>query len=107
MDTYGRKKVFAIGSFVNFITLSVIICLPYHRVPSLNIIYAFQFINGIASSARIMTGYNYFTEFYPESMQCIVGTTWNVIEGCIVIFITIFFMFISKEWNWIITFAAI
>lgn len=55
----------------------------------------------------MITGYTYFTEFYPEKYQSVIGTVWNVTEGMIVLLLVIYFVFITRNWRYIIWYAAI
>lgn len=105
-DRYGRKPVFNACSFVNFLTLFVMLFLPGRRNPSQALLYVLIFFNGVSTVGRVITGYTYFTEFYPEKYQSVIGTIWNVMEGLIVILMVIYFVFISKSWFWIILYAA-
>lgn len=65
-DKYGRKLVFNVSSFVNFLTLLGMLLLPNRRNPSQALFYVLLFINGVSTVGRVITGYTYFTEFYPE-----------------------------------------
>lgn len=105
-DRFGRKPVFNACSFVNFLTLFFMLFLPARRNPSQALLYVLIFFNGVASVGRVITGYTYFTEFYPEKYQSVVGTVWSVMEGLVVIFMVIYFVFISKSWYWIILYSA-
>jgi len=66
-----------------------------------------MFLNGIASSGRVATGYTYFTEYYPQKYQTVIGTIWNVIEGITIILLTIYFVYITKSWLPIMYWAVI
>lgn len=105
-DRFGRKPVFNACSFVNFLTLLFMLFLPGRRNPSQALLYVLIFVNGMSTVGRVITGYTYFTEFYPEKYQSVVGTTWSVMEGLVVILMVIYFVYISKSWYWIILYAA-
>lgn len=106
-DQYGRKLIFNACSFVNFLTLFFMLFLPYRRNPTQALLYVLIFFNGVSTVGRVITGYTYFTEFYPEKYQSVIGTVWNVMEGLIVILMVIYFVYISKNWYWIILYATI
>ena len=65
-DRFGRKPVFSACSFVNFLTILIMLLLPKRRNPTQAIFYVLMFINGMSTVGRVITGYTYFTEFYPE-----------------------------------------
>lgn len=52
-------------------------------------------------------GYNYFVEFAPSSAHDYMGTVWNISEGAIYIYITLYYRFVSKNWKPVFVFALI
>lgn len=105
-DYYGRKKIYALYMFVNFLTLVGMLSLPKQKDPSLYILYGLMFCNGMAASGRQTTGYTYFTEFYPEKYQPVIGTLWATIESFTIFFLTLYFVYITKSWVPIIMYCA-
>lgn len=65
------------------------------------------FISGAQTAGRMAIGYNYFVEFAPVSAHDYMGTIWNMSEGFIYIYITIYYRLISKKWAPVFVFALI
>jgi len=71
------------------------------------ILIVLWFISGAQSAGRMAIGYNYFVEFAPVSAHDYMGTLWNISEGAIYIYITLYYRLISKDWKPVFIFALI
>lgn len=65
-----------------------------------------MFVNGLATGGRVITGYTYFNELYPDRTTSVVGTVWNICEGMVNVGIAIYYLYISSDWRWLILYAA-
>jgi len=52
-------------------------------------------------------GYNYFAEFAPKRTHAVMGTIWIVGDGVMFIGITLYYRFVSKNWEPVFVFALI
>ena len=68
---------------------------------------ALWFISGAQTGGRMAIGCNYFAEFAPKRNHSLMVTVWNMSEGAIYIYITIYYRFISKEWKPVFYFALV
>ena len=50
--------------------------------------------------------YNYFMELAPASYMSMMGTVWNVSEGAIYMYLTIYYAYIAVDWRYTIMFAS-
>lgn len=105
-DTYGRKNTFAIHMFLNFLSHLSLLLLPMTNLPLLKCLYGIMFLNGVSTSGRLITGYTYLLEFYPEKSYSTVGTIHLVCELLPGLLIVIYFAFISKTWQWILVWSS-
>ena len=69
--------------------------------------YFLLFINGIASVGRVNCGVIYFMEVAPANYNSSLGTMWNVFEGSVVIFLTMYYRFFSTHWEGTIKVAIV
>lgn len=70
-------------------------------------LYILIFINGFFTAGRCVTGYTYFTEFWPSENRTNIGTIWQMLEGSVTILMSLYFVFVSKNWFWLIFMAVI
>lgn len=105
-DIYGRKKVFVSCIFANGACFLILCGLPAHKSSSITFMLISFFIQGLASGGRTSIGYCYFVEIAPSKYADYLGTAWNVSEGIIYTWLTIYYMTISKNTLNIIIFAT-
>jgi len=65
-----------------------------------------MFVNGLATGGRVITGYTYFCELYPDRAGTIVGTCWNCLEATVNILLAVYYAYVSKDWRWVILYAV-
>lgn len=65
---------------------------------SLTVIYALIFIIGLLSCWRLSLAYIYGLEIISEQNQNIGGSFFNLFDATVMIWSSIFFMFVSKDW---------
>lgn len=99
MDSYGRKKIFVSCMYGQLATLLAMLTIPPHDKHGQYMMYFLLFINGISSVGRVNCGVIYFMEVAPANYSSTLGTTWNVIEGSVVIFLTVYYRFFSTYWE--------
>ena len=58
------------------------------------------FTHGLASSVRALVGFCIMCDFAPDKNHSMIGGVWNVMEGIIYIYLTIYYSSISKNWVW-------
>ena len=81
--------------------------IPYHDDKSVVKVQILMLILGFGASGLEPIGLCYMAEFQPESHQGAVSTFWNVSEGAIYIYLTIYYRFISKDWYPTLLFALV
>jgi MFS family permease len=92
-DTYGRKWLFVIGMWMTVFTyLGVLI------THSINTVTVLMFFYGVANGMRNSLGYVYMLEFVCDRHQSAVGSLELVLESFVVLFGSIYFQFMSKNW---------
>lgn len=107
-DRYGRKPFFVAAIACIAITFTALVLLPGGN-EHYNMVYIFLtiwFINGVQSGLRTAVGYCYFCELAPSKHREAMGTIWNVSEGMLLIWLTLFFWFVSKDWKWTVAFGG-
>ena len=105
-DVYGRKFQYMLTLLTNLIATLVILLLPGPQKVYYYIICAMYLLNGMQTAGRCSSGYVYMTELAPERYRSTMGTIWNMCEGLTFIYLTIYFKFISKNWEWTFVFGA-
>jgi MFS family permease len=108
-DKKGRKLLFACCLLTSVITSVIMIFLPggsqnYNMV---YVIMALFFVNGVQTGGRQACGFCYFCELAPSRYADLMGSFWNVSEGSVYIWITLYYRYLSKEWKWTVVFAAV
>ena len=63
------------------------------------IIFLF-FVIGVAAGGRVPVGYIMMCDFAPKKYHSLLGSIWNISEGLIYIYLTLYFEYISKDWRW-------
>jgi len=92
-DRYGRYRIFFIGNLINLILYSILMLSHSYWLSVVTI-----FFIGALESIRLSIGYNYCMELIGVKYQTFYGTVWNVNEGAIYLWATIYFGFIAKTW---------
>jgi MFS family permease len=102
-DRNGRKMVFVICMLVQIIAVSVILAVPGgpDSMKSVYIIYVMMFLIGISSAGRTAVGYCYMLEMAPQRSHAFMGSSWNIMEGLIFIWLTLYFWLLKISWFWI------
>lgn len=93
-DVVGRKPMFLLGLVLYFL---VIIMLLF--TSSLYFTYFILFIGGISETGRYYVAYVYCVEMMPKKFQSLSGLMIFVVFGCLQILFSIYFWFISKQWE--------
>ena len=88
---------------INLVVMLILLLLPAKPFNSGGrfIVYFMIFlflVQGLQSGGRTACGYCYFQEMAPQKYGSLMGTGWNVSEGVIYIYITIYYGAISKNW---------
>ena len=65
------------------------------------------FINGLGSAPRCLTGFNYMTELWPSKYLSMVSTMFLLLEGTIVIWISLFYMNVSTNWQYLFLYGVV
>lgn len=96
-DVYGRKKLFAVGLSISLLLYTALI-LSKNFYLTMVIIFFF----GVTNTIRTITGFVYFTEMMPKSKITVATTVLWIIDGCIYLFVVIYFWKISTYTNGLI-----
>mmetsp|Transcript_36939 Transcript_36939/g.48580 ORF Transcript_36939/g.48580 Transcript_36939/m.48580 type:complete len:178 (+) Transcript_36939:256-789(+) len=92
-DIYGRKWLIAYNN---------LLCLGFYLgvmfAPNVYFLAAVIFLWGFFNSIRTNVNFLFMMELMPSNKQNFVGTFWNCFEGCINLFATFYFMFVSTHW---------
>lgn len=99
-DVHGRKKPFFLCMAVQLVALLVVIFVPYHKQSSVTILQVCMLVLGLSSAGRVAIGFCYMQEFQPLSYQSAISSIWNVSEGAVYIYLTIYYKYIDKDWYW-------
>ena len=108
-DTFGRKKTFVIARLLAAIIFIILVLLPggVGNYASTTGIMVLLFLIGLLNNISVLIGYLYFCEFAPELSGKTMGTMWNMQEGAIIIWLTLYYWFVSKNWKWPVLFGGI
>ena len=90
-DIFGRQKVFIAGTFITFLSFSVLLV-----TESYSSLIACMFTFGMVSTVRVNVGVNYMYESMHRDHYVNLCTFMAMGEGVIGTFATLYFMFISK-----------
>ena len=101
-DIYGRKYLVAYNNLV-----SLVLYLGTLFAPSVYVLGAILFVQGLFNSIRTNIAFLYMIELMPKKYQSKVGTFWNCFEGSINLFATAWLMFVSIDGFWFIAIGAI
>jgi MFS transporter, OCT family, solute carrier family 22 (organic cation transporter), member 4/5 len=93
-DIYGRRPGFAFGLMIqSTVTFLVMFTDSYFLACVLT------FFIGYGVTGKQYVGWNYLLEMQPTSKQIPVGVTLFIFEGVLFIFITTYFGWIGKHWQ--------
>jgi MFS family permease len=92
-DKYGRRTLFVWGCVAN-LGLYTVLMLSHNLWLSVACI----FLIGALESIRISIGFAYCMELMYEPNRSFYGTVWNVNEGLIYFWATLYFWLIAKDW---------
>jgi len=99
-DRYGRKKYFLLCFLVQELCIFPALFFPKSEV-YMYVIIAMCFVFGIFLGGRAVIGYCMMLDFSPKKYHSYLGTGWNVADGLILIWETIYYSHISKDWKWL------
>lgn len=60
------------------------------------------FFMGLSNMIGFIAGYTLFCECAPERRQPLLGSLWNMSEGAIIIWITLYYVHVSRSWEHLI-----
>jgi len=92
-DKYGRRKLFVWGVVANLVLYTIVMASHSYWLT-----VGCIFLIGALESIRISIGYTYVMELMYEPDRSFYGTVWNVNEGLIYLWATIYFGLIAKAW---------
>ena len=107
-DKYGRKKFMFWGILAQALTFTAIMV---SKSFWLTVFCIGMF--GALSSVRINIGFNYFLELVGAPYRNVYGTIWNISEGVIYLYATIYFWQIDTHWfyfvaiGWLLNWIAV
>jgi MFS family permease len=99
-DKNGRKLISVIAWLNNMISMIIILLLPGKDKIYYYIICAVYFSAGVTTGARVTASYCYMIELVPPEWAPFSCTFWNCMEGLVYIYLTIYYRFINKNWEW-------
>ena len=99
-DLYGRNI-----PFVASMGFSLLVHLGLILSQNLYLTIALFWILGFTCPGKCNICYVYLLEFLPLKMQTYVGTALLFADGSTMIFLSLYFRFISKNWLWFQIFA--
>ena len=105
-DKYGRKILYVPTLCITFSSMVTIVLLPGLNIKWFYVLIAVFFINGVSNGGRSTSGYCLMVEIAPLKYQNFMGTVWNMSEGMVYIYLTIYYRYISKNWVWTLVFGA-
>jgi len=94
-DTMGRRR-----PYLFFSVASVFCYLTLILSQNIHLTLVMYFLLGLGNAGKPNLGYVYILELVPTSWQTYVGTLIHISDGCTLIFLSIYFRFISKDWFW-------
>ena len=105
-DHYGRKKIFVCNMLVRLFSFISLLLLP-NDYNCIYIIMAIFFIGGFNSAGRMMVGYCYMIEMAPTKDRSWMCTVWDIHDGTMMIWVTIYYVYVSKNWRPTLYWASI
>ena len=109
-DKNGRKSLFLGCVITNFVIFIVLLFLPENKFDTdpwtVYTVLGLYCALGCQAGGLTSIGYNYFMELAPSSYMSMMGTVWNVSEGAIYMYLTIYYAYIAVDWRYTIMFAS-
>ena len=93
-DKYGRRPIVMIGLLFQAIPCTLILF-----TTSRNFAYFCIFLIGLAMPMRVFVGFIYCMEFLPIMSTRMASATILGLDNLVLMFASLFFMYISKEWK--------
>eukprot|EP00347_Sterkiella_histriomuscorum_P019689 403340662 len=94
-DLYGRKWPIICCSCISFVLILGLILSN-----NLNLSIALFFFLGMCQTGKISTVYVMMLELIPQFSTTILGTIVQLLDGATLIWSSIYFRYISKDWLW-------
>ena len=101
-DEIGRKPIALTG-----ITIQAVASLCMLFSTSLYFSYALVFFMGIAMAPRFFVGYVYAMEFLPQKYTGMATSVTLGIDGLVLMWSSLYFMFIDNHWKSLYTVATV
>ena len=92
-DMYSRKKIFIIGMVMDWLMF-----VAMFFAKSINWMIVITFVFGLMTTIRVNVGFVYMMELMPKRKQTFYATIYNIVEGTCLLYGTVYFWFISKDW---------
>jgi MFS family permease len=99
-DIYGRRLPYLISMAISLLVYLVLILST-----NINLTTVMFLLLGLTTPAKSNVCYIYLLEFIPKKWQTAVGTALLFGDGSTMIFLSLYFRFISKDWLWFQVFA--
>ena len=99
-DIYGRRWPYLIS-----MGISLLVYLALILSTNINLTTVMFLLLGLTTPAKSNVCYIYLLEFIPKKWQTAVGTALLFGDGSTMIFLSLYFRFISKDWLWFQVFA--
>jgi MFS family permease len=92
-DVYGRR-----WPYIVCMAASQVVYLILILSQNINLTTLMFFLLGLSTPGKSNVSYIYLLELIPKKWQTAVGTVLLFADGSTMIFLTIYFRFISKDW---------
>jgi len=94
-DTMGRRRPYLFFSVAStFFYLGLIVS------ENIYLTLTMYFLLGLGDAGKPGLAYVYILELVPTAWQTYVGTVLHIADGTTMIFLALYFRFISKDWLW-------
>lgn len=97
-DQYGRKWFFVTAILAQAFISGVILMLPGEDRFYVHIIIGLMFLQGICTSCRIIISAILQSDFSSAASNNAITTCWNIQDGLIFIWLTLYYKFIGNNW---------
>lgn len=101
-DKVGRKWVFWASCLVAVATMLVLL-----NSRDLKLTMAMMFVAGMCNAGRVQIGFLFASEFLVERWQVVFTTAFMFIDSSTIIWLTIYFDWVSKQYEYIASVGAI
>ena len=85
---------------IQIISQCSIVFMPGGSIKFYYAMVGFNLLSGISGAGRYAIGYCYIMELSPKANHFALGTFYNVVDGLLTLWFTLYFMFVSKNWMW-------